>query len=199
MGESGIAQTSTGAVNCAICHTALHTAGDSLTACPQCGTPYHAECWQENRGCAVYGCPQVPPTEKWEDMEIPFSHWGNTSKSCPVCHQEIQAAAIRCRHCGATFATANPEDARNYRHRQAIEECLPRVRSGVVWLFALSLLTCSAPVAGLIALSWRNSRRKELKVLPALYTALVYLAIWIGLGQTVFLTLTVIFFAFRGH
>jgi hypothetical protein len=29
---------------------------DQLIICPECNVPYHAECWQENNGCAVYGC-----------------------------------------------------------------------------------------------------------------------------------------------
>jgi hypothetical protein len=29
------------------------------TACPQCETPHHAECWQYNEGCTVYGCQGV--------------------------------------------------------------------------------------------------------------------------------------------
>lgn len=27
--------------------------------CPDCGTPYHHECWQENGGCAKIGCPSA--------------------------------------------------------------------------------------------------------------------------------------------
>jgi len=28
--------------------------------CPQCGTPHHRECWQENGGCTTYGCSAGP-------------------------------------------------------------------------------------------------------------------------------------------
>jgi len=44
---------------CAICQSAIGE-GDVRTACPGCGAPYHAECWAENGGCAVYGCECVP-------------------------------------------------------------------------------------------------------------------------------------------
>jgi len=178
-------------VRCAICQSPLGDA-EPVATCPACGTPYHEVCWQENGGCAIYGCEKVPPTEKWEDVEIPFSFWGSDTKSCPVCGQQIQAAAVRCRYCGATFASAMPEDSLDFQRRRATEERLPRVRAGVVWLFILSLITCSAPVAGIIALFWRGSRKDELKALPSLYTALLNLALWLGLGQTVFLITTVI-------
>jgi hypothetical protein len=41
---------------------------EERTQCPHCGLPFHAECWEENRGCSAYGCPQVnalrPPAEE---------------------------------------------------------------------------------------------------------------------------------------
>lgn len=52
---------------CAYCHHAL--GGGEVEACPTCHTPHHAECWEENGGCAVALCesgpklPYMPPTE----------------------------------------------------------------------------------------------------------------------------------------
>ena len=40
---------------CPYCQTAI-AAGTGYLTCPACKTPYHPDCWQENRGCAVYGC-----------------------------------------------------------------------------------------------------------------------------------------------
>ena len=40
---------------CPYCQTAIAAGSDYLT-CPQCKTPHHSDCWQENSGCAVYGC-----------------------------------------------------------------------------------------------------------------------------------------------
>jgi predicted amidophosphoribosyltransferase len=28
-----------------------------LRVCPTCSTPYHSECFEENGGCATFGCP----------------------------------------------------------------------------------------------------------------------------------------------
>jgi uncharacterized RDD family membrane protein YckC len=41
--------------NCAYCHAVIKT-GVKVVKCPECGTPHHKDCWEENKGCAVYGC-----------------------------------------------------------------------------------------------------------------------------------------------
>ena len=43
---------------CAICQTSIYPA-EQTHPCPKCGLVFHAECWQENFGCASYGCDQV--------------------------------------------------------------------------------------------------------------------------------------------
>lgn len=40
---------------CPFCQTPVQAGADHVT-CPECKTPYHPDCWQENNGCAVYGC-----------------------------------------------------------------------------------------------------------------------------------------------
>jgi hypothetical protein len=51
---------------CGICQHAVEPA-EGRTQCPHCGLPFHADCWEENRGCSAYGCPQVnalkPPAD----------------------------------------------------------------------------------------------------------------------------------------
>src|ERR1700722_19641558 len=59
---------------CAICQSPLSD-GEAKVACPDCHTEYHAECWQENQGCAVYGCAQVPDTEGRSALEVPTAYW----------------------------------------------------------------------------------------------------------------------------
>ena len=43
---------------CAICQSSIYPA-EKTHPCPKCGLVFHAECWQENFGCASYGCDQV--------------------------------------------------------------------------------------------------------------------------------------------
>jgi predicted RNA-binding Zn-ribbon protein involved in translation (DUF1610 family) len=44
--------------DCAACHTSI-AAGEAMHTCPDCAATMHVGCWEENRGCATYGCPQV--------------------------------------------------------------------------------------------------------------------------------------------
>jgi hypothetical protein len=47
---------------CPFCH-GLITGSQDVTVCPTCQTPHHKECWDENRGCTIYGCASAPPDE----------------------------------------------------------------------------------------------------------------------------------------
>ena len=42
---------------CPFCKTPF-TEADTIKVCPACGIPHHEGCWNENNGCAVYGCPE---------------------------------------------------------------------------------------------------------------------------------------------
>ncbi|MBV8780939.1 MAG: FHA domain-containing protein [Phycisphaerae bacterium] len=43
---------------CSICQWKIEL-GEPRTDCPTCGLTFHAECWQENKGCSAYGCASV--------------------------------------------------------------------------------------------------------------------------------------------
>ncbi|HZL34378.1 MAG TPA: FHA domain-containing protein, partial [Tepidisphaeraceae bacterium] len=47
---------------CGVCHNPIADFDDTKK-CPSCGLAFHADCWQENRGCSAYGCPQVGALE----------------------------------------------------------------------------------------------------------------------------------------
>lgn len=40
---------------CAFCQTPIKNESETVL-CPSCNSPYHTDCWIENKGCAVYGC-----------------------------------------------------------------------------------------------------------------------------------------------
>lgn len=42
---------------CPVCGQAL---GRPITACGNCHTPHHADCWEYNEGCAIYACGSKP-------------------------------------------------------------------------------------------------------------------------------------------
>lgn len=179
---------------CAVCQTPF-APGEKAVVCPSCRAPYHPECWQENRGCAIYGCPKAPPTEKRLDLELPVSYWGRERKPCPRCGQEILASAVRCRHCGALFDSAKPMDRTEFRSSQRVKDKLPGIRKAAVWLFVFCLIPCTAPIAVIICLAWYFANSREIPRLPALHQALAKLALIIGFGVTGLLILFVILFA----
>jgi hypothetical protein len=174
---------------CAFCLSPIG-AEDAVMACPACRATYHDDCWRENGGCAVYGCSEVPTVEPRKAVEIPVSYWGQENKPCPGCGKEILAAAVRCRFCGATFSSAQPEDVAAFNQRSAQEKRLPQVKQRVVWIFVLSLIPCSAPIGGLWGLVWYPTHRADVQALPSLYPALCKIGIAVGLGQTILMALT---------
>lgn len=41
--------------------------------CNSCKTPHHQDCWEENKGCTIYGCNQAPPEEEKISIHLPYS------------------------------------------------------------------------------------------------------------------------------
>jgi hypothetical protein len=67
---------------CGVCQWDVDTgaAGAAVHTCASCGSLFHAECWQENRGCSAYGCAQVGSLDKTEDRPLetePLPTWSN--------------------------------------------------------------------------------------------------------------------------
>ncbi|MAX26713.1 MAG: hypothetical protein CMJ19_19645 [Phycisphaeraceae bacterium] len=169
--------TDSGDTQCAICHAPI-VAGEETTGCAHCQSIYHTECWEYNGGCAQYGCEQCPPTEKHSDLEIPVSYWGREEKPCPFCNKTIQAAALRCRHCGTVFDSAKPQDAEQYESDTNLKKRIPAVRKQSIWLFVFCVISCTAPLAAIVGLFWYRANRKVIDKLPALHSAICK----IGLG-----------------
>jgi hypothetical protein len=169
---------------CAICLSPIQS-DQNKASCPACRAEYHADCWEENGGCAVYGCAQVPAVEQRHAVEIPVSYWGQENKPCPACGREILAAAVRCRHCGATFASARPEDSAEFQQRSDLEKRLPAVRRTVIWLFIFCVLPCLAPIGAIWGVVWYPAHRQEVNALPSLYPALCKIGLGVAIAQAI--------------
>ncbi len=178
---------------CAICQTSLH-AGEPRASCDSCQAVYHHEFWVEYQGCAIYGGDGVPPTEKLQDIEIPVSYWGREHKPCPSCSREIQAAALRCRFCGATFASAKPQEQSEYFEQQDLKQKLPELRKTVVILFILAVIPCLAPLAAIISLIWTSMNRENLKALSGIHYGLSKLTVVVAFGQTIVIAVVLFFY-----
>jgi len=153
---------------CGICQTSIEPS-EVDASCPSCRALCHAECWEENGGCSVYGCDQVRATEPRDAMEIPVGHWGRERKTCPSCSSEILAPAIRCRHCGTVFPHADLMTALEFQahEREKKRRSLLRVQ------VALYAAACLAPIFGflvvVVGIPWRTRAKDDLNALPPVY------------------------------
>jgi hypothetical protein len=43
---------------CSFCHGEVHPTRSPK--CPACAAKHHRDCWNENKGCSVYGCEASP-------------------------------------------------------------------------------------------------------------------------------------------
>lgn len=185
--------------NCPYCLSSI-AVGDTTESCPECHVVYHAECWSENKGCAVYGCAKAPVPEPRQAIEVPLSYWGQENKPCPSCGQEILAAAVRCRHCGATFNSARPQNSADFQARTALDARLPEARSRVIVIFVLSVVPLTAPFGALWGLTWGRRHRDELAALPPIYPAMHRIAQITSATLTIaILVMTLLYVAVRIH
>jgi len=54
---------------CGICQSSIFPS-EQTTTCSKCGLTFHADCWQENWGCASYGCDQVNVLKPKEEQPV---------------------------------------------------------------------------------------------------------------------------------
>lgn len=183
---------------CAICLTPV-SENESKTSCPACNAAYHTQCWTENGGCAAYGCSQAPAVESRRSIEIPVSYWGQEHKNCPKCGQQILAAAVRCRHCGATFESARPQQSDEFQRRTALTQRLPGAKRMMVWIFVFSLLPCFAPIGAAWGFIWSSTHRDEIQALPTIYNALSKIGLVVATGQTLIMVVMTVIFSLVRH
>ena len=180
-GPSGPAAVPATTEHCAICMSSIDP-GEASAQCPECRARYHAECWEENGGCAVYGCSRVPKTEGLKALEMPPAFWGREDKDCPLCGAKIMALAVRCRHCGGEIA-ARPESKEAFEQRTARRQRAPSLRRFARLFMVLSLL----PVLSLLTLSvgalYYRRKRDEIRRQPASLEGLFRIAFTTAAAQ----------------
>jgi hypothetical protein len=174
---------------CPVCRT---PAVEDSIECPDCHVRHHQECWVYNNGCGKYGCASAPASEKLNELEVPPSFWGQNEKECPACHKLIQAAALRCRHCGTVFNTARPQDVVQFHAQRSLTSDLPGLKRNVIILLIFSALPCTAPLAAVVGGIWYLTRREKIAQLPATQSAMAKIALGIAIGQTTLLVLVAI-------
>lgn len=180
---------------CPICRAAVAADKDAAIICPGCRAPHHADCWEYNAGCGAYGCTSAPLTKKLADIEVPLSFWGQTEKTCPACQKTIQAAAVRCRHCGTVFVSARPQEAVEFNAQSELQKQRPKLRRTTVLLLIFGIFPFTAAITAVGGGIWYLKNRRRLATLPASQAAIAKIAVLIALGQTILLALAVALYA----
>jgi hypothetical protein len=150
-------------VLCGICQTGIQ-ADESVGTCPACQSPFHAECWAENGGCAQYGCAHMPSATPAEASPVAArTYWGQEEKECPSCGLNIKVAALRCRHCGATFSSDQPMTAGEAETQAQAGEKRAAAGTAALWLFVTGLVPCTAPLALAVGGLWYLGNRDTVR------------------------------------
>jgi predicted amidophosphoribosyltransferase len=101
---------------------------EDITMCPSCATPYHTECFQENGGCATFGCalwasaeettfaPPPPPPPPSGAGFVALESVGSVSQQfatpntqgpnfCSQCGNPLEEGYAFCSNCGTRVAS----------------------------------------------------------------------------------------------
>jgi TM2 domain-containing membrane protein YozV len=56
---------------CPYCRAPFDDVNGQAIECEGCGTPHHADCYEENGGCTVFGCSKAPGEEPKVAVSVP--------------------------------------------------------------------------------------------------------------------------------
>ena len=62
-------------MKCSICKSPI-LSGEITKVCDNCGNEFHLDCWNENGGCGITGCINLPSAKE---------KTSTNSKICPAC------------------------------------------------------------------------------------------------------------------
>lgn len=87
---------------CPFCKTELGE-NDLVKVCDSCGIPHHQSCWNENKGCTTFGCPEQHYEAQGTNPTAVCSNCGTAlgdgQDFCPKCGTG-KSVKITCNHCG---------------------------------------------------------------------------------------------------
>jgi hypothetical protein len=73
---------STTSAVCAYCHADLDR--EAAPRCASCGANHHSDCWAENKGCAILGCPASPDGAATAASHTPAAEWAASTPDRPA-------------------------------------------------------------------------------------------------------------------
>lgn len=101
---------------CPVCNQYFH-ADDDIVVCPECGTPHHRACYEQEGHCHneplhKQGFDYTAPREDTDTELI---------KRCPSCGKENDRESFFCKYCGSPLSPdkTQSDNNRNYRQEDA--------------------------------------------------------------------------------
>jgi ketosteroid isomerase-like protein len=166
-------------LNCPYCQTNIKESADKIV-CPDCHTPHHKECWEENKGCTTYGCLSNPQTqakqvdvgnETVENIERMLEQERRTPDltECPGCKKQIEKSSLYCKYCGADI-NANEDGKKKFeeefrkRYKDSVSVKRKRFIITVTSISILCVLIITSAYFGLAKLNeYYNSEEYRIK------------------------------------
>ena len=177
---------------CAICQISILD-DDTVKRCEGCNAEFHEECWNENGGCATYGCQYVPQTVK-DDEEQEQTYWGAEIKKCPMCGETIPANVLQCPYCREEFDGIEPTSRDHLRNRLLGRISSRTPGSGTaILIFILGLIGCVAPFNLILGGIWYKKNRAKLKESSPTHNLLAIVGLSVSAVYTIFIILIIIF------
>ncbi len=139
---------------CPICCSPF-TEEDEVRICPDCRTPHHVECWEDNRGCSTYGCGSA----QHEETHTSESADGSGLVPCPACGAMHPATDLVCAACGKLLDDKFPDASVGSRFRNALGR-MGNVAKTQLWpRLARNLRLLGIDAAAACRLWWNETSR----------------------------------------
>ena len=94
--------------HCPVCEQAF-TDTDDIVVCPDCGTPYHRDCWKKVGAC-MHRSEHAAGFE-WQPEIGPEAVKAAHEATCPNCGTRNTPGAARCSHCGSPLPRSDADSA----------------------------------------------------------------------------------------
>lgn len=91
-------------IDCPVCQKPLENS-DTIVVCPECGAPYHLECYKETKTCIFNELHEK--NEEWKPPETEQKFDGKASLRCSRCGTINPPEGIFCQVCGNHLSNQN--------------------------------------------------------------------------------------------
>ena len=83
--------------------------GDDIVVCPECGSPYHRECYKNEGKCVNFTLHEL--NREWQPAVIPVTAEEPTERVCANCGEKNSPDASFCKNCGVPLGATPPTTA----------------------------------------------------------------------------------------